>query len=230
MKLSTQSSLLISLLLIGLIQGITFCEIIIPLFGNSMVYCVSMGVVFGFINYFLASGIYKKYDSLKRSNKLLQKELKIDKLTGLLNRRAFDADMKELSESEAFSMIFIDIDNFKKVNDQFGHPSGDIILKKVSQAIKSGVRNIDRVYRYGGEEIVILLKDCDKNSALEIAEKLRSSTSGLDNSPLPQITISLGISSYPVDDNNIPNIIKSCDDALLSAKASGKNCTYVCIK
>lgn len=230
MKLNLKSSLLISMITIGLIYGIMFHYVVMPFFGNRLIHCVTMGVVFGFINYFIAIGIYKKYNVLKKSYKLLQKDLQIDKLTGLFNRRVFDNDIQKLSFDDTYSMIFIDIDNFRKFNNEFGHQIGDTVLKKVSQTIKATVRANDKVYRYGGEEIVILLKDCDKKDAFEIAEKIRVNISKLDNSPFPPITISLGISSYPEDGTEIDKIIEACDNALLTAKKLGKNRVFVCAK
>ncbi|MGE5630021.1 MAG: GGDEF domain-containing protein [Caulobacteraceae bacterium] len=230
MKLTLNSSLLISMPIIGLVYGIMFHHIVMPLFGNSLIHCLTLGVVFGFINYFIAIGIYKKYNVLKKSYKLLHKDLQIDKLTGLFNRRVFDNDIQELSFDDTYSMIFIDIDNFRKFNNEFGHQTGDTVLKKVSQTIKATVRANDKVYRYGGEEIVILLKDCDKKDAFEIAEKIRVNISKLDNSPFPPITISLGISSYPEDGTEIDKIIEACDNALLAAKKLGKNRVFVCAK
>lgn len=124
---------------------------------------------------------------------------------------------------DTYSIIFIDIDNFKNFNNSFGHQIGDTVLKKVGQTIKATVRSNDSVYRYGGEEIVIILNDCDKKNAFAIAEKVRLNISELDNSPFPVITISLGISSYPEDGTEIDKIIEASDMALLTAKKLGKN-------
>ncbi|WP_242833085.1 GGDEF domain-containing protein [Desulfosporosinus acidiphilus] len=147
-----------------------------------------------------------------------------DSLTGLFNRRAFDIDMKNVEHNGVLSLIFIDIDNFRNFNNQFGHDVGDAILIKVGQTIQSCVRATDRVYRYGGEEIVLLLIDCDKKDAITLAEKIRTEISRLANTPYPQITVSLGVSSYPDDASNIHDVVVASDKALLMAKQSGKNC------
>lgn len=230
LKLTLNTSLLISMLTTGLIYSLFYHFVIMPLFGSRLIHCISQGIVFGFINYFISIGIYKKYNLLKKSNKLLKKDLQIDKLTGLFNRRTFDNDIQELPIEDTYSIIFIDIDNFRKFNNNYGHQTGDTVLKKVSQTIKASVRVNDKVYRYGGEEIIIYLKDCDKKKAFEIAEKIRLNISELDNSPFQSITISLGISSYPEDGMEIDKIIEVSDFALLTAKKLGKNQVYVGVK
>lgn len=213
--------------IIGLAFGLIFVHVDMPLFGNRLIHCVFLGIVFGFINYFTAVGIYKKYNVLKKCNIQLTKDLQVDELTGLFNRRIFDNDIQELSLGDTYSIIFLDIDNFRKFNNEFGHQTGDTVLKKVSQTIKSTVRANDRVYRYGGEEIVILLKDCGKKTAFEIAEKIRLNISTIHNSHIPPITVSLGLSSYPDGGTEIVKIIKASDNALLTAKKLGKNQVFV---
>jgi diguanylate cyclase len=186
-----------------------------------------MGVLFGLINYFAVQKIYKYYKSLREINMNLHLELKTDKLTGLLNRRSFEDDIRHLKHNERYSLIFIDIDNFRSFNNRFGHQIGDLVLNKVAQIIIKSVRPQDKVYRYGGEEIVILLKNCHKKHAYRIAERIRKNICNLDNSPYPRITVSLGISSCPEDGENIDNIILSSDKALLLAKNHGKNCSVI---
>lgn len=226
-KLTLNTSLLISMLTTVLIYSLFYHFVIMPLFGSRLIHGITQGIVFGFINYFIFIGIYKQYNLLKKSNKLLRKDLQIDKLTGLFNRRAFDNDIQELPIEDTYSIIFTDIDNFREFNNNFGHQTGDTVLKKVSQTIKASVRVNDKVYRYGGEEIIIYLKDCDKKKAFEIAEKIRLNISELDNSPFQSITISLGISSCPEDGTEIDKIIEVSDFALLTAKKLGKNQVYV---
>lgn len=228
MKLTFKSSLFICMLSIGAGYGLLYHFIIMPLIGNELVHCLGQGVIFGLINYFMSIGLYKKYHTLKNSNKLLKKKLDMDKLTGLLNRGAFDNDIMGLSLYESYSIIFIDIDNFRKFNNKFGHQVGDIVLQKVSCEIRNSIRASDKAYRYGGEEIVILLKDCNRRKALEIAEKVRLNINELNNNPYPSITISLGVASYPDDGKHADEIIKASDNALLTAKRLGKNQVSSC--
>ena len=126
-----------------------------------------------------------------------------------------------------YSAIFIDIDDFRNFNNEYGHSVGDKVLVDVSKTIKHNIRENNRAYRYGGEEIVIILKGCDKKKAFSVAEKVRKAVSSIDNSPLPKIYISLGVSGYPDDGRNVEEIIQACDEALLYAKKNGKNRTIV---
>ena len=171
---------------------------------------------------------YKRLEKIKRLNQQMKFSLMTDNLTGLLNRRAFDQDIKHFDYSGLYSITFLDIDNFKDFNNHFGHDIGDNVLKKVGETTKACVRTTDRVYRYGGEEIILLLLDCDKKNAMKMAEKVRSEISRLDNQAYPQITVSLGVSSYPDDGLYIHDVIIASDKALLKAKLSGKNCTISC--
>lgn len=156
---------------------------------------------------------------------MLWNDLRIDKLTGIFNRRAFDYDLDILQCESSYSMVFIDIDNFKKFNDRYGHKIGDEVLIRAAKEIQLNLRNSDKVYRYGGEEFVAVLKDCDKQNALDISEKIRNGVEHIDNKPYALISVSLGISSYPEDGNNARVIIENCDKALLQAKNLGKNRT-----
>ena len=226
MKLTLRSSLLVTMLLMGMVYGALYHFVVMPYIGSELIHCISSGVIFGLINYFMSIRIYKRFDDLEKVNKTLKKNMNVDKLTTLLNRRAFDNDILNISENQTYSLIFIDIDDFRRFNNESGHKAGDIVLQKVSHTIKNTIRSVDRAYRYGGEEIVILLKDCDKNNALSIAEKIRISISEIDNSPLPSITVSLGVASCPENGTNFSKIIATSDSALLIAKKSGKNCTF----
>jgi len=213
------------MILLGVGYGLIYHFILMPLIRNTngLIGCIIQGLIFSLINYLMSIGIYEKYHILQNSNRILKEDLKIDKLTGLLNRRAFDEDICKLNLHENYSIIFIDIDNFREFNNKFGHQTGDSVLQKVCYKIKDSVRTSDNVYRYGGEEAVILLKNCNKNRALEVAEKVRLNINKLDNNPYPTITISLGVASYPEDGAEVEDIIKSSDNALLMAKGLGKN-------
>jgi diguanylate cyclase (GGDEF)-like protein len=104
---------------------------------------------------------------------------------------------------------------------------GDKVLIDVSKAIKHGIRKNDMAYRHDSEEIVAILKGCDKERAFIVAEKIRTNVSSFDNSPLPKTTISLGVSGYPDDGQNVEEITRACDEALLYAKKNGKNKTVI---
>jgi len=118
-------------------------------------------------------------------------------------------------------MIIIDIDNFKKINDTYGHKKGDLILQKVGEVLKESIRKNDLAFRYGGEEFVILLPDTHLKEAHIIADRIRNvipQKIKINNNP---ITISGGVGEYKGED--IKKFFKKVDKALYEAKKSGKN-------
>ena len=157
-----------------------------------------------------------------------------DGLTGLLNRRAFE----ELLVIEAarrtaapLSLVMIDIDDFKSVNDQFGHPAGDQVIVAVGGAIAKALRLTDLAARYGGEEFVVLLPDTTLEDAFPVAERLRSLIASLSfNFPARQlkVTASLGIAERCGEDTfQVSDLLQLADDALYQAKRDGKNRTVI---
>jgi len=155
----------------------------------------------------------------------------IDGLTGLYNVRYF----KMLTETEImlaktdpdmrFSIIMSDIDHFKHLNDTYGHQIGDLVLKEVAMVLKNSVRSSDIVARYGGEEMIVLLRGSSLKDALEIAEKIRKNTENhliKDQYNTYKATISLGVSDFRPQDN-VETIIKRADKALYKAKSLGRN-------
>jgi len=217
--------LFIVMVIIGIFYAALSHFMAIPLFNNIVAHCIILGAMFGLTNFTTSILFFKRHDKLKELNRQLRLSLLTDSLTGLLNRRAFDQDIKNVEHNELYSLIFIDIDNFRDFNNHFGHDIGDNVLRKVGESIKGCVRATDRVYRYGGEEIILLLLDCDKKNTMKMAEKIRKEICQLDNQAYPQITVSLGVSIYPDDGKNIEDVIVASDKALLKAKQSGKNCT-----
>ncbi len=147
----------------------------------------------------------------------------LDGLTGLYNRRYFKELMNlEFSRvkrnASSFSVLMIDVDNFKNYNDTKGHPAGDELLKKAAQVFKNCVREVDLVCRYGGEEFIIMLSQTDKKGAQIVAERLRVQISLY----LPA-TISIGVSTFPEDAQDNQLLIEKADVALYKAKQTGKN-------
>ena len=160
-----------------------------------------------------------------------------DGLTGLLNRRAID----EYSEAEfnmadrkkqAMSVILLDIDHFKNVNDRFGHKFGDVVLRQVAQTLKEDLRNYDRVGRWGGEEFLLILPGTELKDAVTVAERLRSKTAAvqtsLENGGTFSIHISLGTACTTGQFQSLAKLIDAADQALYQAKQSGRNrvCTF----
>jgi diguanylate cyclase len=172
---------------------------------------------------------------ISKTNQLyrrLKVESTKDFLTGLNNVREFDNILNKLvnntlEKQESLSILMIDIDFFKSINDNYGHPSGDLVLKQLSRILVDCCRNFDVISRNGGEEFTAILLDCDCKHASQIAEKIRVSveehTFIIENNKHINITVSIGIGSYPDSVKNINNILSEADDALYLAKRSGRN-------
>ena len=220
-------SLLVYMLYIGIVYGLLYHYLIMPVPSNGLIHCIISGIAFALLTYIVTIRILERDYTLKESINTLEKNIVIDVLTGLYNRRAFDNEIMKIQKDKNYSLIFMDIDNFRSFNNEYGHKIGDRVLQQVSQTIKSSIRSNDRAYRYGGEELVILLDNCPKDVAFKIAEKIRININKIDTSPLPSITVSLGVATYPEDGDNILNVVEASDNALLTAKKSGKNTTVM---
>lgn len=150
-----------------------------------------------------------------------------DHLTGLYLRSVFDFSIERLYKEHKryeknLSLIMLDIDGFKKVNDNFGHQSGDAVLKGLGQVVLQTVRDADLPARYGGEEISIILPETSEDKAIIIAEKLRKNVKKCFCSE-PKITISIGVSSNVDIAISGIDMIRYADKALYAAKLKGKN-------
>lgn len=172
-------------------------------------------------------------DELKRKNNVLEVLSIRDELTLLYNRRyVLKRIAEEIERAKRYNHIFacvmIDIDHFKKINDTYGHPIGDIVLRHMGELLRKNLRAVDIAARYGGEEFLLILPETELTGAKAVAEKLLHLIS--QSSPpegLPQdfrFTISLGIAIYPSDAENRDSIISAADKALYAAKESGRNC------
>lgn len=155
-----------------------------------------------------------------------------DPLTGLANRRHFDEQLRRVvAETDRFggscSLIMVDLDHFKSINDKLGHDAGDAVLKHVAQILKDAVRTVDLCARYGGEEIAVLLPQTAEQGATELAERLRAS---LESRPtrhgteMIPVTASLGVATYPSPVPYGDWLLLAADRALYEAKSSGRNC------
>lgn len=180
---------------------------------------------------------YTSYlESFNLYNQKLKEEAMIDYLTGLNNVREFDKILgfikNEVKEkNDMFSLLYMDIDFFKKVNDTYGHISGDAILEQLGKIISLNCRNLDLVFRIGGEEFAVLLQNCSTSKAEEIAERIRYSVENhffvLDRDTTINITISIGIATYTGNPDDFDKIKEYADSALYQAKSNGRN--QVCV-
>lgn len=171
-------------------------------------------------------------DELKTSNEMLKQLSNTDPLTLLYNRR-YMTDMLEKEMQRAvrkgthLTLAMIDIDHFKRVNDQYGHQNGDQVLVTVADLTRVGLRSYDFAARYGGEEFVMILPDAGHEDALMIAERLRSriqihSFTGALKSL--KVTVSIGVATYPTDFiTTVNDLIRESDEAMYRAKVAGRN-------
>jgi diguanylate cyclase (GGDEF)-like protein len=168
---------------------------------------------------------------LRDANRALETLAITDGLTSLFNRRHFqDTFESEVRRAEqqgrVLSLLIIDIDHFKQYNDRFGHPEGDAALLRVAAQVTKGIRSSDMAFRYGGEELAVLLPACPRAQAADVAEKLRNAIrantprSGRFGGPL---TVSIGVATFPDDARAASALMERADAALYSAKAKGRD-------
>lgn len=175
----------------------------------------------------------KKYiNELKIINAKLEEMATVDALTGAYNRRKFDEDLHLIIKKKerygiSFSLIFLDIDNFKSINDCFGHKMGDYVLQCISKLVRENIRVTDGLFRWGGEEFILILPEANLESARNVAEKIRNIIQYYDFGIEQKITISSGVGEYKPNENSDQIIIR-LDHALLQAKSKGKNRVVAC--
>lgn len=151
-----------------------------------------------------------------------------DALTGLLNRRHFNHCLSELTPGHSASMLIMDIDNFKNINDTYGHSAGDIVLQNIADTIKTEIAEKHSIARIGGEEFGVILRDHTLNESKVIAEKIRLAVENM-NIVLTEVeiavkvTISIGIASYPEETQSINMLFDTADERLYFAKKLGRN-------
>lgn len=170
-------------------------------------------------------------EEISRLQDQLREQALRDPLTSLYNRRYFEPTLaRELSrclrDEEPLSVIMVDIDHFKAVNDRYGHPAGDYVLRQLAQTLVQGIRGADVVARLGGEEFALILPGIDAAAAVERAEMLRVSWMGaalsFEGQPVAS-TISLGLVTAPADGLDADELLRHADAALYGAKREGRN-------
>jgi diguanylate cyclase (GGDEF)-like protein len=169
--------------------------------------------------------------ALGEMNRELKRLSVTDSLTGLYNHgHLMDTLQLEVERARRlkhfFSIMMIDVDNFKQYNDSLGHPAGDKLLSEIGQLIKASIRSIDYAARYGGDEFLVLLHEVGSEGARRLAERIRSSLAAKSwNQGPDKVTLSLGVASFPEHGDDPDTIVASADAALYEAKRRGRNQT-----
>ncbi len=156
-----------------------------------------------------------------------------DALTGLANLRHFEEQLAHETlragrYRRTLSLLMIDLDDFKHINDSYGHPVGNALLRQAGRTLRSQVREIDLAARYGGEEFAVLLPETDGPHALHVAERIRKALGKIDPVELgigakERISVSIGVACFPEDSRDRNELVRLADQALYTAKAKGKN-------
>jgi len=187
---------------------------------------------------FLSLALPDKMKQINKEKSIAQKEAKTDGLTGLLNLRSYyevsTAEYKRLTRNiHPFSVIMIDIDNFKLVNDSYGHSVGDNVLKAVANVLQTSIREYDYAFRRGGDEFLLFLPETTQQMAYLLAERIRreiANTKIQMESYEIGITCSLGISEFKEDDDSLEAVVKRADKALYQAKNTKGNSVRIWAK
>ena len=195
---------------------------------GSLIALVVGGILFGFF-FWLTGRLGKQLESHAR---MLEDLAMRDGLTKLLNHRTFYSLLeKEVTRTQRYdkllSVLMLDIDHFKRVNDTHGHVAGDMILAGLSSVVSNQVRNVDSVCRYGGEEISVILPETGMEEAVHMAERIRSAIEGqrfdIGQGQSISVTVSLGVASLPAQETSVEKLVAVADKALYQAKEGGRN-------
>ncbi|HEV8262254.1 MAG TPA: diguanylate cyclase [Burkholderiales bacterium] len=169
---------------------------------------------------------------VRKTESTLRRQALRDPLTGLFNRRFFDAGleqeiMRSRRSGNPASLLILDIDHFKKYNDEYGHEAGDAVLRAIGQLLQTQVRGGDVACRFGGEEFVILMPNAPLESAKERGKQILEAIRGLEvphqGHLLPSVTASLGVAEFPTHGNDADGILEAADNALYIAKRTGRD-------
>ena len=181
---------------------------------------------------FLFIGLARRLSEVQAQRDLATLRAETDALTGALSRPALDSWLQRLCDrayatGRPFAVLFIDFDHFKRVNDDFGHRTGDRALAAGAQRVAANLRDVDRIGRYGGEEFLALLEGLGARGAAEVAERIRTDieNGGVPLSPeLPPLTVSIGVAAFDPASREPPaSLLRRADEALYAAKSGGRN-------
>lgn len=165
---------------------------------------------------------------LEAANRELDLQARSDPLTGMLNRRGFDSQLKLAAalarrSGRPLALVMVDVDHFKRVNDTFGHDAGDEVLKRLAQTMQQRLRDSDVTARLGGEEFVAMLPDTDLKGALAISQQLLHAVAAQQDDTVGRVTISAGVSIFRGDGDDTHDLMRRADEALYEAKGQGRN-------
>lgn len=167
--------------------------------------------------------VRKRVFEIERTNERLLEISKTDLLTKTFNKITILNIIEKLINSkkeEVFSILMFDIDNFKVINDSFGHVTGDMCLKTLANIASGNIREMDYLGRYGGDEFIIVLPSLGEREAKFVAERFKNKVNEVSN---PKFTISIGIATYPYDGRTVKDLISAADRGLYKSKSMGKN-------
>jgi len=176
----------------------------------------------------LESKVLHRTQELALANEALSRLARTDALTGLPNRLMCDErlshEFKQMKRTGIpFSVLLLDLDFFKKVNDTYGHESGDRVLERIALVLSGSIRETDLAARFGGEEFVLLLPRTSMEAALLVAEKIRKAVEGAPDPVAGKITVSIGVSEASLEDRGEDEVIRRADEGLYDAKREGRN-------
>ena len=210
---------------IAWLANLVFISIIIPVAWSVL----DQQVAIRFIAVLLGASLFSAIAirEITRQQDILKKQAIMDTLTGVYNRSLLQHSLVQAIEinnrtGEPMSLIMLDIDHFKKINDDLGHDSGDYVLKEMGKILKSLFRSSDMVFRIGGEEFLVLVYNADVQTAVEMAEKLRSE---IEHHPIIEnhtVTASIGVAGYQ-HEISWEEWLKQSDENLYLAKSGGRN-------
>ena len=184
----------------------------------------------------LESQLRQANEELRQKNERLNLDLRLDPLMGIGNRTAFNERVGQIHEravaaGRSYGVVMCDLDHFKCYNDTFGHQVGDEVLQRVAQAVKVAVRATDMAFRYGGEELVLLLEEHTLESAAKVAERVRTHVEAMEfevegaSAPF-RVTVSCGVAAFPEGHaSDWYEVVNLADQALYTAKSRGRNQT-----
>lgn len=177
---------------------------------------------------YLKQAFLSSHKRIEQTIQKLDQDRQKDQLTQLLNRRGMEKALAVFeANTQSFSVLALDIDHFKRVNDTYGHDIGDIVIKEFAMLMQKCAREQDLVCRSGGEEFLIFLPNVALDVAYKIAERLRLSIADFTFQKVGKVTTSIGISHWPNQSEDIDTVLKQADRALYCAKEAGRNCSRI---